>query len=80
MTGRLQSWSLRGFGIVAVTLKQVFFLHASNVSEMPDGVETPEPGSIVHFDEAPPINGGRFPQAVNARIIADTNVAKDVVR
>jgi hypothetical protein len=69
MTGKIQSWSTRGYGIVAVTFKEVYFLHASSVTEIPDGVDVPPVGAVVHFDVAPAHRGGRYPQAVNARII-----------
>jgi hypothetical protein len=66
--GTLRSWSNRGFGIVAVTFAEVYFLHTSSIVEIPDGCINPPVGAIVHFDVAPAVNGGKYQQAVNARI------------
>ncbi len=68
MIGRLRSWSNRGWGIVAVTVNEIYFLHASAIVEFPAGMIDPPLNSFVHFDVAPAVNGGKFPQAINARI------------
>jgi hypothetical protein len=68
MIGRLRSWSNRGFGIVAVAVNEIYFLHASAIVEFPAGMIDPPLNSIVHFDVAPPVNGGKHHRAVNARI------------
>ena len=70
--GTLKTWSIRGFGIVAVTFTEVYFLHATNIIEIPDGIKEPPIGAVVHFDVQPAREGGKYPQAVNARI--QTNV------
>jgi hypothetical protein len=64
--GVLTSWKpLKGFGSVVVNRHEVYFLHTTNVVE---GPENPVLGSVVHFDVAPAVNNGKFPQAVNAVI------------
>jgi hypothetical protein len=65
--GVLKSWHVNGYGIVAVSRKELYFLHTNNVIEGPDELEI---GSVVEFDVAPPRGSGRFEQAVNARIVA----------
>ena len=68
MKGRLTSWHDSGYGMVYVSLTEKYFLHASNVIEAPAGLVTPPKGCVVEFDVAPPYRGGRFPQAINARV------------
>jgi len=64
--GVLKSWHVNGYGIVAVSRNELYFLHTNNVSE---GPEEPEIGSFVEFEVAPPRGNGRFEQAVNAVIL-----------
>jgi len=74
-TGKLLSWSERGYGLVAVTFREIYFLHSADVVEAPDGMLTPPIGVIVHFDTAPAQNNGRYPRAINARILVSAPVA-----
>ena len=60
--GVLKSWHANGYGMIAVSRSELYFLHASNLTE---GKE-PEPGSVIEFDVAPPFGKGKFEQAVNA--------------
>jgi hypothetical protein len=65
--GILISWKpLKGFGSVAVSRHEVYFLHTTKVVK---GPETPAVGSVVYFDVAPAREGGQHPQAVNAVIV-----------
>jgi hypothetical protein len=70
--GKLYSWHANGFGVVAVSVKERFFLHVSNIVEIPDDLASPPIGSTVQFDVAEAKNGGKLPQAVNARVIPPT--------
>jgi hypothetical protein len=65
---------------VAVTFSEVYFLHASNVTETPDGMEEPPIGSTIHFDVSPARDGGKYPQAINARIIFPTKLTREETR
>lgn len=67
--GKLCSWNARGFGIVSVSVKERYFLHVTDIAEIPDGYLTPPVGATVQFDAAEPINNGKLPRAVNARVI-----------
>jgi hypothetical protein len=66
--GKLLSWSNRGFGIVAASITELYFLHASQIVEFPEGMITPPLGSFVYFDIGPAVNGGKHLQALHARI------------
>lgn len=61
--GVLKSWHVNGYGMVAVSRGELYFLHTNNVSQGPDELEV---GSMVEFDVAPPRGNGKFEQAVNA--------------
>jgi cold shock CspA family protein len=67
--GTLRSWWPQGYGIISLSVTENYFLHVSNIQEMPEGIEVPTPGALVYFDVAAPFKEGKkFPQAVNARI------------
>jgi len=69
--GTLKSWkSNHGYGIVAVKFGEFYFLHVGNVKELPEGMDEPRVGATVEFDAVPALKGGKYPQAVNARIVA----------
>lgn len=72
MTGTLRSWfSQKNYGFVAVSFKETYFLHGSNITEIPDGIDLPPVGATVHFDVAPARGKGKLPMAVNARIMGE---------
>jgi hypothetical protein len=78
--GTLRSWSIRGFGFVAVTFTEVYFLHTSGIVQIPDGFLNPPVGAIVHFGGAPAVKGAKHPMAVNARVfLKDSPAAKEVL-
>jgi hypothetical protein len=66
--GVLKSWHVNGYGMVAAGIGELYFLHASNVT---DG--EPKIGSIVEFEVAPPFGKGRFEQAVKAAIRSEVS-------
>lgn len=68
-TGILSSWWPRGYGMVCVTLKENYFLHVSNIVEIPEGLIAPPIGSTIHFDVGPAYKKGKYEQALNARVI-----------
>lgn len=68
--GRLVSWNEnKGYGLIVLSLKEKYFLHCSQISEIPDDLLVPPIGSIVYFDVAPARGKGLFSQAVNARVV-----------
>jgi hypothetical protein len=67
--GKLYSWHDNGYGVVSVTVKERYFLHVTDIAEIPDDLETPPIGSTVHFDVAPPHGNGKLPRATNAVVI-----------
>jgi len=66
--GKLRSWNEAGYGLVIVSVKEKYFLHASNISQIPDDLTEPVIGSEVQFEVAPPYKNGKLHQAVNAVI------------
>jgi cold shock CspA family protein len=66
--GVLVSWFESGYGFVIGEGRRQFFLHTTTIVE---GPAIPVRGSMVEFEIAPPYNGGKLPQAVNARILPE---------
>ena len=65
--GYLVSWRTGcGYGLVAASQNEIYFLHRKNIAE--GNWVNPEVGSRVEFEVIPAITGGRFAQAIKARI------------
>lgn len=63
--GKLNLWNdERGYGIIRIGLEG-FFLHISNII-----AGEPATGSWVKFEVAAPYKDGKYPQAINATILA----------
>jgi cold shock CspA family protein len=77
LVGTLRSWKAEhGYGIVAVKFGEYYFLHVGNIKEVPDGVVEPQVGATVEFETVPALKGGKYPQAINARINPTTGGAR----
>lgn len=68
-SGRLYSWHPNGYGMIAASLTEKFYLHCTNIVDAPSGLIDPPVGATVYFDVAPARGTGKFPQAINARIV-----------
>lgn len=67
--GKLVSWNQVGYGLVAVTLQERYFLHVSAIDAIPEGTVTPVIGSSVEFEVAPPYKNGKLSRAIRARVV-----------
>jgi cold shock CspA family protein len=77
LVGILKSWwPQHGYGIIGVKFGEYYFLHVGNIKEVPDGMVEPRVGATVEFESVPALRGGKYPQAINARINPTTGGAR----
>jgi hypothetical protein len=66
--GILSSWlNTYGFVVDENDRTKSYFLHSSSIIE---GPVIPQPGTVVVFEIAPPVKGGKRPICVNARLLS----------